>query len=64
MPFDFAERVPARGLASVQAAEALKNDLMSAYHGVRRIGGVRRIPDHGHLVDERPHRHRRDCRGV
>ena len=31
MPFDFAARVPDMGQASVQAAEALKNDLMSAY---------------------------------
>ena len=32
MPFDFSARVPDMGRASVQAAEALKNDLMSAYH--------------------------------
>jgi chitinase len=32
MPFDFSVRVPDMGRASVQAAEALKNDLMSAYH--------------------------------
>ncbi len=32
MPFDFSARVPDMGQASVQAAEALKNDLMSAYH--------------------------------
>ena len=32
MPFDFSARVPDIGQASVQAAEALKNDLMSAYH--------------------------------
>ena len=50
MPFDFSARVPDMGQASVQAAEALKNDLMGAY-----MSDVRRIPDHGHLVDERPH---------
>ncbi len=32
MPFDFSARVPDMARASVQAAEALKNDLMSAYH--------------------------------
>ena len=32
MPFDFSAPVPDMGQASVQAAEALKNDLMSAYH--------------------------------
>jgi chitinase len=32
MPFDFSARVPDMGQASVQAAEALKNDLMGAYH--------------------------------
>lgn len=32
MPFDFATPVPDMGRASVQAAEALKDDLMSAYH--------------------------------
>ena len=32
MPFDFSARVPSMGRASVQAAEALKNDLMSAFH--------------------------------
>ena len=32
MPFDFSTRVPDMGQVSVQAAEALKNDLMSAYH--------------------------------
>jgi chitinase len=32
MPFDFSAQVPDMGQASVQAAEALKNDLMSAYH--------------------------------
>ncbi len=31
MPFDFAARVADMGQATVQAAEALKNDLMSAY---------------------------------
>lgn len=32
MPFDFAAKVPDMGRASVQAAEALKTELMSAYH--------------------------------
>lgn len=32
MPFDFSARAPDMGRASVQAAEALKNDLMTAYH--------------------------------
>ncbi len=32
MPFDFSTRVPDMGQASAQAAEALKNDLMSTYH--------------------------------
>jgi len=32
MPFDFSVNVPDMGQASVQAAEALKNDLMSAFH--------------------------------
>lgn len=32
MPFDLSARVPDMGQASVQAAEVLKNDLMSAYH--------------------------------
>jgi chitinase len=32
MPFDFSASVPSMGRASVQAAEALRNDLMSAYH--------------------------------
>jgi chitinase len=32
MPFDFSAGMPDMGRASVQAAEGLKNDLMSAYH--------------------------------
>jgi len=32
MPFDFSSRVSDMGLVSVQAAEALKSDLMRAYH--------------------------------
>jgi chitinase len=32
MPFDFSTRVPGMGRVSVQAAEALKSDLMSAFH--------------------------------
>ena len=32
MPFDFSNGMPDMGQASVQAAEALKNDLMNAYH--------------------------------
>ena len=32
MPFDFAARVPDMGQASVRAAEALKDDLIGAYH--------------------------------